>query len=274
MELTKTKEKSKRLKDISGKWKLEYHPTGTMGAENFGGYTLHEFLNPKNHKTIYRRNPNGQAISYYMVAKILTIFRPDENPQDKLDVEWLIHHPEVKVQGYKNVPIEYAKAKQDSAKLTLIALDYQELDDIDEADYIDKLIGRISQTSGVHAIGLSKIRYILSELNRTYRDERYVTDAVVEKKLLATQLKTFVRKSMDNAKAVNKILLDDNMESARVNYEIKEMIRLNIITTNTNGMFKYDGLPIGTSVAGILNMWENEPTLRTDMLKELGSYQK
>ena len=257
---------SGRLDNIDGTWKLTYKTIGTLGVAGFGGLLLSQYKNPKNHKDIYRQNPNGLRLSHLMISQINTIFTPDEDPQDRLDVEWMIHHPDVIVEGYKDLPDVYKKAKKDTAQLTLTALDYQERDEIEEIDFIDRLVGRLSLEGGTKAIGLENLRYVLAELNKSYRDARYIKNPATEKKVLRSNLKGFIKGDYKNAKLVHDIL--NRLPAAKVTFELKEMIRVGVIQ-ESNGMFKYDNIPLGVSIRGILNAWEQEPELKISMQKEL-----
>jgi len=256
------------LNKYVGVWKLTYKPINTLGADAFGGLTLGVYKNPKTLQDLPRMNPNGLALSYLMISKLNTLLHPDEDAQDRLDVEWLIHHPEVIVEGYTDLPEVYKKAKRSNAQLTLTALDFQEQTEIEEEDFIDKLISKIVVDKGPQALSMKKIKYILAELDKAYIDTRFISNPAVEKKALKSSLKTYVKKSYDNAKKVSAIL--DHIETAKTTYELKEMIRLRIIT-ESNGMFKYQNIPLGVSIIGVISAWEKEPELKMSMIRELNS---
>lgn len=254
------------LKNISGVWKLIYTPMNTLGAEVFGGLTITTYKNPRTAKAIPRRDPNGVALPYLMIGGIETPFNPNINPQERLDIEWMLHHPQVDIEGYDDLPEEYKRAKNDNNQLKLVSLDYQEYHEIEETDYIDKLVGRLSIEGGPQALGLDKIRYILAELNKRYREEKYRTNRALEKKYLKSKLKAFIKSDYENAKEVNDVL--EILDQAKITYQIKEMIRLGIIVEK-NGMFKHEHIPLGVSVLGILKAWEQEPELKMTMIKQL-----
>ena len=266
METTKEKIISNSLPGIQGKWKLSYKPKGSNGAMGFGGLTLNEYTNPKTGQKLYRRDPSNKPLAYYMLDKIQVFLFPDTNPQDRLDIEWMIHHPEVIVEGYDKVPIEYKRIKKKGSQITLVALDYQEMNEIEEEDFIDKLIGYISDDS-VRGLGIKKIRYILSALGKNYKDARFIDSVSKEKKALRKTLKNYTRASYENAKKVKEII--DNLEEAQIGFELKEMSRLRVITSDSNGMYKFNGLPLGIGPSGILGAWQREPELKVTMLAEL-----
>src|SRR5690606_38936735 len=113
-------------------------------------------------------------------------------------------------------------------RFKLINLDYQDISELEEEDQIDKLVGLISLDSGKNALSLEKLRFILSSLNLNYRDAKYISNPKIEKQKLRQTLKKFVRSSIDNTLKVEAVL--EELDKAEVLYNIKEMIRFQIIT--------------------------------------------
>lgn len=256
-----------RLPGIKGKWRLMYKAKGSRGIENFGGVTIHDYQSPMTHQPVYRRDGTGKVLPTYFMDKPIKDLYPDRNVQDKLDVAWLLHSPQVVVQGYDQVPEYYLEQKIDSANIYLVAVDYQELNEIEQDDYVDKLIGRISEEGGRNAIGLDRLRKILSAVGLSYRDQRYSEKPSTEKSVLKKRLKTFIRAKYDNAKEVNKILA--NMEYYEVEFLLKEMVRMKVIVQGAHGVYKYNEIPFGTHLSSVIDFWHTAPEIKVEMEKEL-----
>jgi len=260
---TNTVEK-KGLPNIKGRWQLVYTP---KNPENiFGGKGLMPYKNPRTGEKIPLVDIySGRAIQQYMVDKLQKILNP-QIPQDLVYIEWLIHHPQVIIEGYDEFPKEYKANKQDNSNIKLIALDYQEMSEIEDEEFIDKLVGRLSQEGGVTALSLEKFKVILHSIGRSYRDERYSSDPSKEKKFLRKTLKAFVRSSIKNAEHVSKQI--DELDGLRNEYYIAEMLRLKVFT-HQNGQFRYQGTPIAASTAKIAHVWETEPDTKVAHRKAL-----
>lgn len=269
MEQTKevSKESLKKL-DINGKWQLTYKPKNSQGADFFGGFTLAPYLHPVTQKKVYLKNPDGKMLSWLMISNLITNFNPTANVQDRLKVEWLLNHPEIVIEGYNDLDPRVKAKKNMNSNIKLVALDYVETAEIQEEDYIDKLVGVISLDLGKNALSLEKIQYILSELNLNYLDQREVSrnNTMAQKLYLRSKLKKFVRSSYANAKKVNEVI--DNIDAAETTFQIKELLRTSIIK-ESNGMYKYNGTPIGIGEKGIRETFINHPELKLDMLQSL-----
>ena len=260
-----TKEKKKGgLVGIKGRWRLTYKQKNSDNL--FGGYGLSPYNNPRTGEKIPLINiSSGRIVHQYMIDKLSKTLNPNI-PQDLRYIEWLIHHPEVFVEGYDDFGPEYKALKTGAGRIKLIALDYQEMTDIEDEEYIDKLVGRIVLEGGVHAISLEKLRVVLHSIGSQYRDARYITDKDKEKKFLRKTLKTFVRSSIENAELVAKNL--DEIDGLRNEYYISEMIRTKVFT-HSGGMFRFNGSPLAVSTAKIAHVWESEPETRLEHIRAL-----
>jgi hypothetical protein len=257
----------KSRKDLSGTWRLTYKLTNRMGPAGFSGRNLTNYIDPltKRERGLY--NLDGQLTNGYFIERQTTLFHPDENPVDANILDWLVGHPKVFVeQKHANLDAKYVAAKESNPRITLVNLDYQDVVNLDEEDYIDKLVGKIVLDSGVHAIGIEKLRFILAKLNLQYRDDKYVRNIDVEKPKLRKRLKDFVRRGMEQAKLVNAVL--DNLKEAQYEYEIKEMIRLNILL-NQGGIFKYEGEILGLNVDSVINYFNNNTDFYSQISQQL-----
>jgi hypothetical protein len=203
----------------------------------------------------------------YLIEKVNTFLNPSENYEHLILVDWLLGHPDVGVsKEYVKMDGAYFFRKDKNPRLTLINLDHQNLGEIDDEEYIDGLVGLINMNTGVHALSLPKLRYILADVNMSYRDAKYMTDKNVEKKFLRKSLKTFVRQSMANAKEVRATI--ENLEGAKFHYEIKEMLRVDVLT-KSGGMFKYRGSGIGISMESVVKYFKENPEFYKDVSDEL-----
>lgn len=250
--------------DIAGKWKLVYKTSNTQGPQAFGGKHLGLYKSPFDRTAVYLRDVNYTKMKGFMIDSLKMDFTPDTNPDHKLLISWLICHPEVKVVGVKNLPEEILRAKDGTNKIHLICEDYLEMEQIDDEDFIDKVIGILSLDTGKYALGLAKIRYIMAELGFTYYVARYEGDA--EKKVLRTKLKTYVRKSIENAKQVSEII--NNLDGAKDSFEFKEMVRLKVLEMS-NGLYKFNNAPCGDSFERVNAFFNNHPEVKASAIERL-----
>lgn len=251
--------------EIKGRWRLIYAVGNSQGPSAFGGYHLSVYPNPFTGQQTYLKNVDGKALNGYLIDKIAKVHKPDEDPNTKYLISWLIAHPEVNLEGIKDVPEEILKRKL-NGKITLIALDQDQANKFEEEDYQDKLVGLLSLDHGKNAVGIEKLRHILAYLNMTYFDSRYEGEA--EKKALRSKLKSYVRDSYKNAQEVNKAI--DDIKEAQSVYEFKEMVRLRILDFNNN-MFKFNSAPLGSSYDTVRLFFENHPEIKAEALSKLYS---
>ena len=260
-----TKEKIRKPKtwhdiDIKGRWKLTYTVRNSQGPSAFGGYHIGTYPNPFTGEKTFLRTVDNEALRGFMMDKLGRQFLPDEDQNDKFLVSWLICSPEVKVEGVENLDPIILK-KKTAGKLTLTYLDAEQTNKLDDEDYIDKLIGILSLDKGVNALGLSKLRYVMAYLGMNYREPRFEADT--EKKSLRSKLKTQARKSVAKAKEIYNAI--DNMNDAQDVYEFKESVRLRIIVF-TNGVYKFNGTPIGRGFDQATAFFNSHPEVKTEVL--------
>jgi hypothetical protein len=250
---------------IKGQWRLVYRVDNSQGVTAFGGYQLPVYSNPFTGEQTYLRDVDRRALTGYMIDRIVKVLNPDESENDRLLISWLICHPEVTVMNVKDLDPQILK-KKISDKITLVNLDFEEADKIDEEDYIDKLVGLLSLDGGSKAVGLTKLRYIMAQAGLSYIEARYQDDSDAEKKALRSRLKSYARKSIENARAINDIM--SKMNDAQDTYEFKEMVRLKVLEF-VNGVYKIGGVPVGTSQETVTVFFTNHPEVKTEALTQL-----
>lgn len=249
--------------EISGEWELLYKTTNQMGPQAFGGKHLGVFENPFTKEPTYLKGPGGQPKSGYMIDKVHKKLFPDNDPTVKNLISWMICHPEVTVQGIKDLHPTILASKT-PGKVFLICKDYVEMNEIEEEDFIDRLNGQISLDGGKNAIGLEKLRYILAAVGQSYMEPRF--SGVQEKKFLRKKLKTFVRSSYDNAKKVAKAIND--IEYSKDYFEFKEMVR-NKIVIYSNGLYKFNDVPLGADYPQVQAFFERHEDVKLECVKQL-----
>lgn len=250
--------------EIKGQWLLTYTVKNSQGATAFGGYQLSPYANPFTGEKTFLRNVDRQAFTGYMIDRLVKRLDPSNNENDRLVISWLICHPEVEVVGVKNLD-KVILAKKAATSIKLTYSDYQEVDRLEEEDYIDKLVGVISFDAGKNALSTSKLRYILAYLNMTYRDPRF-EDESSEKKALRSRLKSYARKSMECAKEIYRAI--DNINDAQDVYEFKEMVRTKVLTME-HSIYKFRRTPIGSNFETVNVFFQNHPEVKTEACSEL-----
>lgn len=267
---TELKEKSKKIVAqnlLTGKWEISTTTKGTMGKMAFGGRMLTHYPHPISGETVHLKDVNGQIKPGYFIEKLTQVLRPDENPQDRLALQWLIAHPEVTVEGAQ---IDRSIKKSKANTVILRNIDNQTLDQIEEEDFIDKILGRLSIDSGPQAIGLKRLRILLAHFNLSYFEKRYLNNPEVEKKLLRKRLKAFCRvKGSDgrfNAYHVHEII--DEIDNYEIDYLFKQMVRTNLIKFH-NSMYHYNNTPIGTTDASCVQFFKDFPNIYSEIQQKL-----
>lgn len=252
---------------IHGTWQLTYKLTNSLGPAGFSGKMITDYRDPFTGTTRFLTNAEGQRLLGHMINSPVEMYHPDRNPDHMKLVDWLVGHPEVGIQNDQcKVSDRILSRKISNPRITLVNLDHQDVTDLEHDDYIDKLVGVISEDHGKKAIGIDRLRFILSALNLNYREEKYITEPKIEKQKLRKRLKDYVRSSYDNAVKVNGII--DNIEAAKLNFEIKEMLRINLLT-QSGGTYMYKGNPIGISFESLRSHFDNNPKFYADLTKEL-----
>lgn len=268
MEQLETQKKQWHDIDITGRWLLLYEVRNSMGPQAFGGKHIGTYESPFDKTKVYRKSVNGEPLNGYMVDKIATKLTPDTDPDHKLLISFLICSPEVQLEGIKNVNPIILAAKT-GTKLTLKCLDALELENIDDEDFIDKVISRVIIENGKDAIGIAKLRSVLAALNQPYSDSRYSGNQ--EAKALRSKLKSFIRKNKENAEATEKVLND--LDGSKDNLNFKEALRLRIIE-DYNGVYKFNKTPLGSSPERVYAFFVNNPEVKAEILQVLYAAQK
>lgn len=261
---SETKRKWHRVKP-TGKWELTYTPTNPMNNGSFGGYHLGAYDSPYDQRKVLLRNQQDQAVKGYLVAKLKTVLKPDERIADRHLISWMICHPEVKLEG---IPAELLDPQIQAAKvmtkITLKWVDAQQLNDIEEEDFIDRLVGHISEDSGRRALSIKKIRYIMAAVGMRYREPRYTGEA--EKKYLRSVLKKAAKSSIKKAKDIQDAI--DNLDESKEHFNFLEMIRTGVIS-EANGIFKFGSTSLGTSERTVKIFFEENPDVKAEMVRTL-----
>ncbi len=242
---------------LTGVWKLTYNLTNRMGADGFSGRMLSSYTDPLTGAPRHLYDEHGSMQPGYYIDRVETKFRPEVDRLHQHIVDWLVGHPLVGVeQSHTGLPEQYMNRKDDNPRILLTNLDHEEIIDLEEEDFIDRLVGRIVLDKGVNAIGIESLRFVLSKLNMTYTDSKYMNNPKIEKAKLRHRLKDYARRGVKESTAINRIL--DNLAEAKYEYEIKEMVRLEILYI-ANGMYKYESHPIGVATESVIKYFMNNP---------------
>lgn len=230
-------------RQLSGRWKLEYLITNTLGANGFGSVSLEPYMHPETRLWQYPMVDGQPKVIVEITAKE-TIYDPDNNPNHKSLINWMLNHPRVKIDGMK-MDSNIQKNKKANSKFKLYNVDLQDFEEFQDENIIDKMVGLLTLETGVNAIGKEKLKYISAKLNLPFRDRRVITNPKAEKLILQNKIKNFVKKSKENALLVNDIV--NNLEDAKKHYCIKELIESGDIAI-TNGMLKYKHFVLGMNI--------------------------
>jgi len=263
METETTPKKKWHNIDISGRWLLTYTVGNELGPEAFGGKHLGLYKSPFDGTKVYRRSVDDRPLNGYMMDKLGVQLFPDENLDHKYLINWLICHNEVQLAGIPNVDPIILKAKTGN-KLTLKALDFLEMEVIDDEDFVDKVVGRLLIDRGEKAIGIDKLRHILAALNMPYQDNRFT--GLAEKKALRSKLKKFTRSSIENAKLVKNAI--NNLDASKERWMFKEMLRLHVLA-DYGGQYKFNNVPVGSSFEKVQSFFSDNPEVKAEAVQEL-----
>jgi len=270
MNTTEEKKVARTVSDkklLNGTWKLVYKLTNRLGPGGFSGRLLSSYSDLLTGLPRHLYNEHGDMTPGYFIEKQVTTFEPTNDPVARNILDWLIGHPEVGIEGVQIGASElFMKKKKSNPRIILKNMDHQEITDIQDEDYIDRVVGRIVSVGGPGSLSLEKVRFILSALNMQYFDMKYITDKEVERTKLNKRLKNYARKSVDASKEIERIL--DNLDNAKYEYEIKEMMRKEIIYI-ANGMYKYEGNPLGTSLESVVKYFAQNPDFYAELAAEL-----
>jgi len=246
----------KDLEELNnGSWRLEYKLTNPRGKEGFAGIMLENYVDPVAKSMRKFVDQNNRVAPGIWIGEIVKVYTPSIYPAHQRELDFIIGHPNVKVNHKEiNTNAEYLKHKIDNPRFVLTNLDYEDISNIEEEDYIDVLKGRLSRETGKSAIGLDKLRYILAELNMSYRDAKYINDKQREKKKLRNILKKHASKGMKQAKDINKVIND--LDNAKETFILKELLEHKIITQN-KGAYLYNGNMLSTTFSGLREYMRN-----------------
>lgn len=253
---------------LQGRWSLNFKLVNSEGSRAFTIVALSSYTDPLTKKTRHLFDVDGQFKTHLAITKQKTIFKPDENENDKIVLDWLIGHPEIGINNnHVSISDKYIQKKNPNPRFILTNLDHVVVVEMEEEDYIDNLIGRIVRETGPNQVDLETLRFVLSYLNKPHSDAKHMRNREKEKQVLRKSLKDYVRSSYSNAKKVNKIL--NNLGQAKFLYEIKEMVDNEILNIHS-GMYKTsEGMPIGTSTESVIKYFSNNIDVYSSLSKEL-----
>jgi hypothetical protein len=269
---TAQKPKAKRvpvLKDdiaFNHIWELNYKLTNARGINGFAGLMIQNYIDPATGAMRKYVDENNTVYSGYWLGEVKKILDPSRYPAHKRVLEFLLGSPEVAVvRNHANMDNAYFAKKQSNPRLTLLNKTYEDLSELEDENYIDLLKGRISMEGGPKALGVDKLRWILAQLNHTYRYPKYDT-ASNEKNKLRKELKKFVGQRKANAQDVYAIL--DNLENAKMTFICKEFVEYGIIAI-VDGMFVYNNNPISGSFESLKEYMKANPDYFGKLQKRL-----
>lgn len=248
--------------DIQGRWLLTYKVSNTLGVDAFGGKHLGLYESPFDGTTVYRRSVNDKPLNGFMMDKLGIQLYPDESLDHKYLINWLICHPEVLLEGVKDVPERVLKAKTGN-KITLKCLDTFDLEKLDDEDFVDKVIGNIME------INIEKLRWILAAVDQPYVDSRFT--GIPEKKALRSKLKSYTRTSIENAKAVKKAIED--LDTSKEYWLFKEMLKFKVLS-EVGGQYKFNNVGVGSTYDRVQSFWMNNPEVKAEALALLAKKSK
>jgi hypothetical protein len=202
-------------------------------------------------------------------------FDPGKSMQEKVILEWLIHHPEVVVEGYKGHKgfDRWSQLKNTNSPFKLVNLDAKEQAELENEEFVDQLVGRVMLEGGKQAIGLDRLRWLLSALGRPYRSNRYAGDPTKEKRFLRKSLKNYIRSGMEQAKEVAHQLENNRFENKKADYYVKELVRLDVFKYRNN-LYEYEGMPVAATTSGIVKLWLDNPIAKEEHLAALEEAQE
>ncbi len=256
--------------EVSGKWILTRNLTNTLGVEGFSSALISNYPDPfVPGVTRGLMSSNGAMLLGYTMTTPKVVLSPDTKFDDRYAVNFLLGHPEVQVDGIDLVP-EARSRKSSNPIYKLVAVDKQHFQKIDDDDIIDRVIAKII-VQGPQALSLEKIRGIMATLNLNYINRRYHNDKSSEKKILVSNLKIFVRQSVENAKRVEDVIKD----IAQVEHIllIKEMMRFDMLIY-TYGSYKYKNEAIAIDIDGVIKYFVNNPDLYAFIKNEVAVKQE
>jgi len=254
------------LDKLRGVWELTYKVKNSQGPKAFGQYVLGTYDHPVSLLKCPLLNVQRKVQTGFWITNVVMRLTPEKNRNKLIELDWLLSHPEVTLDDYTGLDQAIIDAKRKNSQIKLVCLDRLEMDSLDEEDYIDKLVGVISLDLGKNSLGIERLRGVLAYLGMSYREERYAANKATEKKALRSKLKTYCRKSIANAKRIEKAI--DSPDACRYVWEAKEMLRFQIVSM-MNGMYTYAGVNIGTSFQGLIDWFHQNPDHYAEAQKKL-----
>ena len=271
IELLQTVDKKENL---LGDWRLTVEITGRMGVGGFTAKLIDSYTDPVTGKPRHYYNEHGVQQAGFMIEKPIVTLHPRTSRQHAHAVDFLLGHPTVFVESeHGRLNKKYQEAKQSNPRIKLVNLDHQDLDNLEDEDTIDKLVGLISLDKGSNALSTLKLQYILAALNMTYIEDKFLMGTNAQKPKLRKRLKEFVRKgeNADNAITVNRII--ENLDEAKYVYQVKELLRFEIITL-LDGHYKYEGHPLGVNTESVIQYFIKNPDFYGDLMTTLSNKYK
>lgn len=251
---------------IEGKWKLTYKLTNKLGPEGFSGRMIGPYTDPLTGKERHLYNTSNQRRAGFLIDKQVLTF-DSKSPEDRLIIDFLVGHPLVGVdRDHTKLEEAFFNKKESNPRIKLINLDHQDVEDIESESFVDILVGKISQDKGPGSLSLEKLRFILAHLNLDYREEKLINKPSVELQKLKHKLKKYCKASLENAKEVDRVM--DDLDHAKFIYEIKEMLRVNLIS-QSGGTFMYQGSRLGISFESIIDYFKNNPEFYAELSHKL-----
>lgn len=276
MEVTQEKKQVKAIKqsvvkDLDAlkdcRWKLTFKVSNPRKKEGFGGRMIPSYDDPVLKTVRHYVDNSGRKHHGIWIGEIVTIFDPINDPEAQRKIDFIIGSPDVGViKEQADASGLYFKNKESNPKFEFVNLDYENVKELEEEDYIDRLCGRISKDQGQNALSLEKLRWILAALNKSYRYAKYTNNNAKEKLKLRSILKSFVRQNFKNAREVAKILSD--LDNAKFKYIIKEMLRFKILVIDS-GVYSYRDNALSTSVSGLKEHMDNNPEFYDKLVIDL-----
>lgn len=246
-----------------GRWLLSYKVTNPMGPTAFGGYHLAVYNSPYTQRKTFLKGPNEEALNGYLINQINTLLHPEENVFERNLISWLIANPEITVVGVELDDV-CLKAKQGN-KITLTYLEGKELNEMEDEDLIDEVVALIVLDAGPNQLGLEKTRHVMAAVGLSYRDTRF-DEAKQEKKALKSRLKSFVKKSVENAKIVKNAI--EKLDESKEYFLFKEMLRTGVLT-DKNGVYYFNNVAVGGNYLRVQQFFTDHPETKAEMLNVL-----
>lgn len=248
-----------------GRWKLE-HIIAEDQIHKFSLTTLPAYQHPVTGQT-YVPSENGRPLSHLVVDKIINIFDPSKNPDQRRVIDWLILHPEVKVDGLDLS--DQQKNNKIKARFKLVNLDMQDLTEMDENNIIDEMVGRLSFAGGPSAVSFEKLRYAAAGVGVAYTDKRHANSPDAEKKHLRNKLKKYVRRGKKQALEFQAIIT--NAENASRMFAVKVLLDKKDVIYE-HGIYKYNGNLMGSSLESAVGYLELHSDIHAEMLDKAKQY--